>query len=152
MLAIALVLSSCSLTSDATPASTVCDGISAELGGCDELPVFSGETCDDVAVEFGAHLDEAAVGIIEGPAGVGGEARSSRLKQVMGLLAVLAERRLDAVGAECDPADFRATAEGEFSQELRDGVRTAMFDGEPVVTYAEWLADLDQSLRVLEPE
>ena len=149
-----VALGSCAPSFDGSSPPRISDGISSELGGCDELPVFAGDSCDALAAEYGRLLDDEVIEIIEGPAGVDGEARSARLKQVMTLLAVVAGRRLDEVGIgrTCDVRAFRTIAEAEFSPQLREQVGRVMYDGDPVATYDEWLDDLENSLRVLGSE
>ena len=145
-------VNSCALGSASPPTPQICDGIGAELGGCrEDLPEYTGADCRAVAEEYGAFLDVEARAVLAGPEGVDGEARSVRLRQAVILLAILAERHLDEVGRpRCDASEFLEAAEPNFSDELRDGVGAAMYDGRPMVTYEEWLADVETILSVVE--
>jgi hypothetical protein len=41
-------------------------------------------------------------------------------------------------------------AEPEFSADLRAKVGAALFDGEPVATFDDWLADVTRTLAVID--
>lgn len=155
VLAALMGLTACSATMTETPMPSICDGIGADIGGCrDDLPTFSGSECAEVGQEFGAHLNDETLSIIRGPADVRGEGRSVRLKQAMTLTASLANARLDDLGlrSACDAPEFLAAAEREFSEELRATVGQVLFDGQPVATYEEWLADVERSVSVIDTE
>lgn len=154
VLCLSLLLGACG-PGAASPTSAICDGIAAEMGGCGEdLPAFTADDCDGVAREWGRQIDSQVRAIISGPDAVDGEARSVRIKQAAVLLSALAGRHLDDVGvrAQCDATEFLEIGEGEFSDELRERVGGAMFDGEPVVPYEEWLADLARTARSIEDD
>jgi hypothetical protein len=139
----------------ASPTSEICDGMAAEMGGCDEdLPTFTADDCDGVAREWGRLVDSQVLNIISGPEAVEGEARSVRTRQATVLLSTLAGRHLDEVGvrAQCDATRFVEVGEGEFSDDLRQQVGSAMFDGQPVVPYEEWLADLARTATSIEDD
>lgn len=149
-----VVVASCS-TVQGTPSQSICDGLSAEMGGCDtDLPQFTESTCEGTATEFGTHLDARVRAILDGPAAVDGDARSARLKQAVSLVAALANRHLADLDlrADCDVPEFLDAAEARFSPQLREQVGAAMYDGAPVATYDEWVADVAGSLAVIDDE
>jgi hypothetical protein len=133
----------------ASPTRSLCDGVSATLGGCDaDQPSFAGTSCAEVGAEWGTIVDARLLDVIHGPETVGDEARSVRLHQAMGLSFVRAAQHMDAAGflATCRSAEFLGAAEPRFSPELRSSVGGAMYDGLPVVSYTEFLTD---ALRVV---
>ena len=154
-LSTALVLLAGCASTWPSPTVTICDGIGVEMGGCaDDLPSFTGKDCDAVAREWGRLVEAGVVAIVSGPEAVDGEARSVRLKQLVVLMSVLAGRHLDDIGVreQCEAERFLGVAEKEFSDEVRDQVGSAMFDGEPVVPYQEWRADVARTVRSIEDE
>lgn len=153
-LAIAVVIASCSnVGSASTPSPTVCDDVSSDAGGCStERYRYVGTTCGEVAAEWGAFMDRLVLGVINGPQSVNNEARSSRLRQVIGIAAIDLDRHLESLkpAVRCSIEDVLAVGEEAFSDELRAGVGGAMYDGEPAVSYEEWLDDVRSVLGVLE--
>ena len=155
LLAIAAVATACGAESGSTPSPTVCDGVSSEMGGCTlERHDYTATTCDEVAAEWAALVDRQIIATLDGPAVVDGEAHSSRLKTVLVISAVDADAHIETLGlaAPCDVDAFLAIAEPRFTDDLRSRVGAAMYDGEPVVSYEEWLADVEAVLGVLRPE
>lgn len=115
-----LLLSSCAPGSGEPPPS-VCDGISAEMGGCgSDRPTFAGQTCVEVGTEFGAHLAERAIPLFDGPQTVNGDDRTSRLAQLMIVHAQLANKHLRDTGqaVACDVPEFIAAATDAFPPEF----------------------------------
>lgn len=156
LILLGIIGTSCSIVSvGATPSASICDGVDAEMGGCDQQqPEFAAADCAGVGREFGVYLDDRTRQIIEGPEAVGGEARSVRLRQAMVLLSArandyLRERRLHAT---CDVPEFLSAAEAEFSPQLREGVGDALYDGAPLATYDEWKSELTLTLGVIDAE
>jgi len=130
-----------------------CDGVSSDVGGCAaDQPTFSGTTCAEVGAEWGEIVDERSLAVIQGPANADGKARSARLKDVQVLAFVRAADHMGEVGilGSCHSAEFVGAAEPKFTPELRASVGGAMYDGEPVVTYTEYLADVLQTARALD--
>ncbi len=153
ILAIAVVTASCSNVSDASPSPTVCDDVSSEMGGCTtERHEYVGATCVAVATEWGGVMDRLVLAVINGPESVNNEARSSRLRQVIGIAAIDMDQHLEFLDppVSCDLEEVLATGEQAFSDELRAGVGGAMYDGDPVVPYEEWLDDVRSVLGVIE--
>lgn len=153
-LAIAVVTASCSTVGPAsTPSPTVCDDVSSDAGGCTtERYSYAGTTCDEVAAEWGAFMDRLVLGVVNGPQSVNNEARSSRLRQVIGIAAIDLDQHLESLNTpvNCSIEDVLARGEQAFSDELRAAVGAAMYDGDPAVTYEEWLNDVRSVLGVLE--
>lgn len=155
MLFLALVVviglsASCTIT--ASPSPTVCDGISSDIGGCTaERHNFTATTCEGLAREWGTVLDRQVVAILNGPAdpvqGV-----SSRLKQAVVIVTTDMNTKLRALGlAEtCDVPAFMAAAESAFSADLRANVGAGLYDGYPMATYADWLADTERTVSVID--
>lgn len=145
----------CAVAPSGAPAASACDGIAFEVGGCEDgLPVFIGADCQSIGREFGTHLNVQTVGVIIGPADVGGEAKSVRIKQAMVLLVDLANRRLRETGlhGSCDGPEFLAAARTQFSAQLQAGVGLALYDGNPVASYQEWLDELGRTVSVIDTE
>lgn len=154
ILAIAVVTASCGNAGpDSTPSPTVCDEVSSDAGGCTtERYSYAGTTCDEVAAEWGAFMDRLVLGVVNGPQSVNNEARSSRLRQAIGIAAIDLDQYLESLDppVNCDIEDVLARGEQAFSGELRSAVGAAMYDGDPAVTYEEWLNDVRSVLGVLE--
>jgi hypothetical protein len=151
-----LIGTSCAIVSVGdSPSASICAGVDAQMGGCDEQqPEFAATDCSGVGREFGAYLDDRTLQVIEGPDAVGGEARSVRLRQAMVLLSARANDYLRELGlhASCDVPEFVTAAEAEFSPELREGVGDALYDGAPPATYEDWKSELQLMLGVIDAE
>lgn len=156
VLLLGLIGTSCSVVSvTASPSASICDGVDAQMGGCDEeQPEFAATDCAGVGREFGTYLDERTRQIIEGPEAVGGDARSVRLRQAMVLLSARANEYLrdTDLHASCDIPEFLAAAEAQFSPQLKDRVGTALYDGAPPATYEEWKSELTLMLGIIDAE
>lgn len=136
-----------------TPRPTVCNGVSSEMGGCAPgRHVFTASTCPDLAREWANALDGAVVTVLQGPPAVDLQARSVRIRQAMAIASVDLNERLRTLGlrGSCDVSEVMGIAEPLFSPALRSGVGAAMFDGEPVVGYEQWRADLLKMLQVIQ--
>ena len=109
-LVLAVGLGACGLVVQspvATPA--VCDGVDSGLGGCDpDQPEFTGTTCESVAREFGAQLDDRIVPILEGNDVVNGEHKSVRMGHAVALMVTRVDQYLGlpAVAVNCHAAQF----------------------------------------------
>ena len=155
-LVIAVALSaSCTPIGQSVPNPTVCDGVTSDAGGCTtERHEFTGTTCDELAREWGTFVDKLVVALLSGPQDVGGQGRSVRLKQAVVITTVdMNERMRDlSLRAECDVEGVMRVAEPMFSAALRSGVGGAMYDGEPVVPYNDWLDEVRRSLQVIDED
>ncbi len=142
----ALGLTGCDLVSPGTPAASICNGVSTDIGPCDSAPSFAGSSCEALAAEYGTALDRALLEIVRGPADVGGEAKSSRLIHAEALVTTALTDRMVAVGLieTCTMPAFLDAAQVHFSQELRTTIGHALYDGQPDVTYQEFLNGLAQ--------
>lgn len=157
LLALVAVLAACDVgITPPTPAPTVCDGVSSELGGCDPAVrhQYTGTTCEAVGAEWGRVLDRAIVGILKGPEEVGGNARSVRLQQALVITTGDANQHLRRHGliAECDVPEFLAAGTPHFSADLQSGIGAAHFDGNPMSSFAEWLADVQSVVRIIDQQ
>jgi hypothetical protein len=145
-------VSACGFVS-ASPSPSSCNGVSAEAGGCrSDLPVFDGTTCSEVGKEWGQVVDGSALAVIDGPAVADGQQRSARIGNELALAFVTAAGRLEQLGlvGKCNAADFLAAAQAEFIQDLKDRVGGALYDGEPVATYDQFLAVVQNAVRTLD--
>ena len=152
---VAVVTVSCGMPPASAPSQMVCDGISSELGGCTATRhEYKGTTCEEVAKEWAAVLDGAVLAVINGPASVAEQGRSVRMKQAIIITTVDADRHLESLdlAGGCDAPAFLATGEPLLSPELRSGVGGAMYDGDPLVGYQEWLDDVHKVVAVIEDE
>jgi hypothetical protein len=155
-LGLAVVLVLCAASCGLLPSDDeVCDGISAEAGGCDrDQPSFAATTCGAVAAEFGRQLDVRVLAVIDGPESVGGEPRLVRMNRYMSLVVGRANQYLRSEGLidECDdPAAFAAAAEPMFSDRLREKAGDYVFEGTRV-TYQVWRDELVRVLGILAAE
>jgi hypothetical protein len=148
-LALGLLVAGC--MGSAEPSS--CDGISARAGGCDEdQPTYSGTTCAELAREWGDEVDRRLAVVIDGPAVVDGEAKSARQTSVLVLASTRLSMYMDGAGLldSCDLPEFLPIAEQQFSDKLREGVGSIIYDGEPVVSYEEWPTDAKRYINVID--
>ena len=155
LLGVVTVVASCGATTSPSQSAIqrVCDGISAEIGGCTTpRHTFTASTCSRLAKEWAGVLDSALVAILDGPAVVGEKARSVRLQQALVIATVDMNEHVRALNLqnECDAPEFLATAEPLFSTRLKTGIGDALFDGSPVSTYDDWLGDVQRQLRVID--
>jgi len=141
-----LGLTGCGFVSSGTPAASICNGVSTEIRPCDAVPSFEGNTCEALAAEYGTALDRALLEIVRGPADVGGEAKSSRLIHAEASVTTALTDRMVAIGLieTCTMPAFLDAAQVHFSQELETTIGHALYDGQPDVTYEEFLNDLSQ--------
>ena len=144
-----ILIAGCDPVGGASPTNPpVCDGIPADMGGCDSSrPVFAGTTCEAIADEWVAAIDERVLPIISGPpveddlsARVG-----SRTWSV--LSSIVAGMRLDELGLldSCDAPTFLEAGATGFSNELNDGIGATLFDGQPPASREDWDQDTVQS-------
>ena len=131
----------------------VCDGIPADVGGCDSSrPVFAGSTCEAIADEWVAAIDERVLPIIDGPPVADGMQRSSRILNVLVVSSVVAGMRLNELGLlnSCDAPAFLEAAEMGFSDELQDGIGANLFDGQPPASREDWDETLFKAIRIID--
>jgi hypothetical protein len=151
-LALGLLVAGCMGSAEPTQ-PPICDGISANMGGCDEdQPTYTGATCPELAREWGDEVDRRLSAVIDGPATVDGEAKSVQQTQVLVLTSTRLSMYMDRTGLldSCDVPEFLPIAEEEFSEKLREGVGSIIYDGEPVVSYEEWLAGVEKFIAVID--
>jgi hypothetical protein len=131
----------------------VCDGIPADMGGCDSSrPVFAGTTCEAIADAWVAAIQERVLPVISGPPVADGMQRSSRISNVLVLSSVVAGMRLDDLGLldSCDAPIFLEAAEADFSDELHDGIGATLFDGQPPASREDWDQTLFRAIRIID--
>jgi hypothetical protein len=146
----AAVVAACNAAPQASPTQEVCDGISADMGGCTaERHQFTSTTCADRSREWVTILDPAVAAILDGPAGV---KRSIPLKRAVVITTVDMNTRLRELElqADCDVPEFMAVAVPLFSEKVRSGAGSALWDGDPPATFEEWLDDVARTLRVID--
>ena len=153
VVALTVLISACGwVQSDAVASPTVCAGVGATVGGCDaNQPVFTGDTCEKVAREFGGQLDERLRPILAGADVVDGEHKSVRMAHLEILLVSRVNEylRSDDVALQCAPEEFLNVAEDEFSAELIETAGQHLFASEPR-PYSEWREDLLRTLGAIE--
>lgn len=151
----AVLLAACSgAPPSEAPANSFCNDISAEVGGCDpDAPSFTGETCDELAAEWGREVDRRLSEIIEGGDVIDGEHRSVRAHKALVLPTLLVSARIRELGLTppCDADAFASSAESTFGDTLRKGVGGVLYDGDPQVTYEQWRAEMVRALAAIEP-
>lgn len=151
---IAVIASCTSLPgASSSPAQTICNGVSSEVGGCTaERHKYTSSTCADVAREWAQVLDRAAVAVLDGPEVVAEQRRSVRLRQALVIASADMNLRIRELRLQekCDLPEFMAAAEPVFSADLRARVGAALFDGDPIASYEDWLADVQEVARVID--
>ena len=150
---VAMALAACNIVGTQPDSQGNCGGVSREAGGCStERHTYVATTCDDAAKEWAAVLDAAVVGVLNGPDVVDDNARSVRLGQQLVISAVDLNEHLRQLRLreECSVAGVMAIAEPLFSEQVRSGAGAALYDGQPVATYDEWLADVRKVLGVID--
>jgi hypothetical protein len=151
-----LLVAACSgqpSASTVDPAATTCDGIGADFGGCSpDRPAYAGTSCPDLAVEWGRDVDRRIVGLIDGPAGVDGKARSVRNTDVLVLTSLVVTYRLDALGlrTSCNMDEFWPIARQQFSPEVKAGAGRILWDASPVVPFEDWLARAKEIVAMID--
>lgn len=112
------------------------------------IPAFTAIDCATAGAQWGEAVDRLAVDVINGPATANGEARSVRIRTALILPTTTLGQYLDAHGmlGSCTAADLLAAGEPAFSDELRAGAAAAVYDGQPVAT---WQQFMDEAARVL---
>ena len=141
-----------SCAAPASPRPTVCDGVSDDIGGCTaERHDFTSTTCEDLAREWATVLDRRALAVLNGPEDPN-QAVSVRLKQVVVIVTTDMNTKLRELGLaeSCDVPAFVAAAEPSFSADLRAKVGAGLYDGDPMATYQDWLADTKRTLAVID--
>ena len=149
-LLVMILIAGCGSVGTSPTNPPVCDGISADMGGCDSSrPAFAGTTCEAIADEWVAAIDERVIPIINGPAVEDDMQRSSRISNVLIVSSVVAGMRLDDLGLldSCDSPTFLEAAESGFSDELQDGIGATLFDGQPPATREDWNETLLRAIR-----
>ena len=128
------------------------------LAACNAMPAatpfrpiilaFQGTTCEELAAEFGAIGDPSLRSVVEGPKQVADEAMSVLVQKMEGLLVVAVTERAREAGviADCTMPEWLQQAERGFSDELRQSIGAAAYDGSPVISYQAWLLELNDQL------
>jgi hypothetical protein len=109
---------------------------------------FQGSTCDELAAEFGAIGDPSLRAVIDGPEQIADEAMSVLVRTMQGLLvaAVTDQAREAGVIADCTMPEWLQKAERGFTDQLRQTIGAAAYDGNPVISYPTWLLELNDEL------
>jgi hypothetical protein len=147
------VVAGCSPASESTGGAS-CGGIDAQLGGCDsDLPVFVGQTCEEVGSETGRQLNDRLLAIYHGPDDVDDETRAVRANHVMTVTTSLANAYLRSIGivASCGLDAFVAAGETQFEADFKRLAGVYLNDGPPA-TFDDWLAEWRSVARVIDME
>jgi hypothetical protein len=109
---------------------------------------FQGTTCDELAAEFGAIGDPSLRSVVEGPKQIADEAMSVLVRRMQDVLvvAVTEQAREAGVIADCSMPEWLQRAERGFSDQLRQTIGGAAYDGSPVISYQAWLLELNDQL------
>lgn len=153
LVALVLAVGGCTLPSGSAGDSS-CDGIDAQLGGCDaNLPVFVGTTCEAVGSETGRELNDRLLAVYHGPEEANDASRAVRAHQVMTVTTSLANAHLRSIGiiAECGLDEFVAAGESQFSPEFKELAGVYLNDGPPA-TFEDWLAEWRSVARMIDME
>lgn len=154
--ALTILLAGCGIGDLGTsPSPEVCNGISAEVGGCDaDLPTYAGIDCEAVGREFGPQYGERALRIFDGPAIVDGNARSVQLFHAAVVSVQLANKHLRDNGlvADCEADTFLAAAEETLPAGFRERIGDFLYEETRQSSYAEWRADMLRLLAVIDQE
>ena len=112
---------------------------------------FQATTCDDLAKEFAAIGDPSLRSVIDGPDKIAYEQKSVLVKRMQVLLAqsVTEQAREAGVIADCSMPAWLEAAEQGFTDDLRQRIGTAAYDGNPVIDYDAWLLELNNDLVAL---
>jgi hypothetical protein len=151
---VALMLAMSTVVACTGPAGdrrAVCDGISAELGGCaPDRAAFSATDCDGIAREFASQLEARILAIIDGPES-SEESKATRVGNVVVVTSQLANLHVRRSGLikECTAAAFIDAADSRFTPKFRKIVGQYLYDG-PAVDYATWRANLSRELSILD--
>jgi hypothetical protein len=151
-IALAIMLSGCKALSSGSSSPSFCNGIDAQVGGCDAaLPSFSGGTCEAVGKEAGRELNDRLLAVYRGPAELGGETRAVRASQMMSLVVGLANQHIRAKGfvKACGADEFETSAETQFSAEFRNLAGDYLYDSSSV-DFKDWLKELRSIVQVLD--
>ena len=153
-LLVVILIAGCGPLGGAPPTDPpVCDGVPADMGGCDtSRPVFVGTTCEAIADEWVAAIDERVLPIINGPPVEDDLQRSSRISNVLILSSIVAGMRLDELGLldSCDAPTFLEAGATGFSDELHDGIGATLFDGQPPASREDWGETLFRAIRIID--
>jgi len=152
IVAVLVLGASCTNPGSSFPSQTVCDGISSDAGGCTaERHSFAATTCDGLAREWATVLDRQVVTIVNGPPDPG-RAVSVRLKSAVSIVTIDLNTKLRALdlAADCDVPKFMDAAQPGFSADVRAKVGAGLYDGDPVATYEDWLADVKRTLAIID--
>lgn len=118
-----------------------CDGLPREIGACSsDRPSYEGATCDQVAAEWGEHLDERAAEVLAQAAGSDHKGASSSLYDVEILVTQLANKHMRdlSITGDCEADRFMTIGEQQFSELVVENVGNVIYDGDPKVLYEEW--------------
>jgi hypothetical protein len=90
--------------------------------------------------------------VMNGPASVGDEAQSVRLRTRMVVSTTSLGLHLDDRGilGECSGAEILEAADGSFTDEFRAGVAGSLYDGDPAATWDQFLAEAARVLKVFD--
>jgi hypothetical protein len=109
---------------------------------------FQGTTCEELAAEFGAIGDPSLRSVVDGPDQIADERMSVLVRRMQDLLVVAVTEQAREVGviADCTMPEWLQAAERGFSNELRQTIGAAAYDGNPVIAYPAWLLELNDQL------
>lgn len=148
LVVVASLLSACSVFPGASARPTLCNGVPADIGGCDDPPRYEGTTCAALSAEWGQEVNDRILKLIVEPAVVNGEQRSARVHSVLVLATTTLGLRMGQLGllGECSASDILTGAQPAFTADLKAGIVSALYDDNPP---ASWKQFNTEALRVL---
>lgn len=135
-----------------SPGDSSCDGIDAQLGGCDaDRAVFTGSTCAEVGTETGRELNYRLLAVYHGADAVNDESKAVRANHVMTVTTSLANQHLRSIGivATCGLEEFVSAAETQFSVEFKQEAGAYLYDGASA-SFDDWLAEWQSVARIID--
>jgi hypothetical protein len=152
-LVILSAIAGCAGAPAVAPEPSICDGIPADMGGCSQQrPVYAGDTCEEVAAEWGTAIETLMTPILDEPAVVDDQQRSSRILGANIVASVTAATHLDEIGllGTCRSEAFVAAAEAGFSAGFRGRILNVLYDGQPVATWDQFRSELTRGISIID--
>jgi hypothetical protein len=129
-----------------------CNGLPREIGACNsDRPSYEGETCDQVAAEWGEHLDQRVAEVIAQAAASDRKGESSSLYSAEILVTQLANKHMrdHFITGDCESHRFMAIGEQQLSEQVRENVGHVMYDDDPTVRYEEWRERIEANVELI---
>jgi hypothetical protein len=129
-----------------------CDGLPREIGACNsDRPSYEGATCDQVAAEWGEHLDKRVAEVIAQAAASERKGASFSLYSAEVLVTQLANKHMRdlSITGDCESDRFMAIGEQQLSEVATENVGNVMYDGDPRVPYEDWRERVEANVQLI---